>query len=84
MLSRRSFFAWGAAALMAAQFVTVCASAQIRPNILFIFSGGHAVQSIGAYGPKNYTPPHPGRITNEGVKKQYEVPPYEPLPERKP
>ncbi len=38
-----------------------------RPNILFIFTDDHAVQSIGAYGSVVNKTPHLDRLASEGV-----------------
>ena len=40
--------------------------AQSRPNILFIFTDDHAVQSIGAYGSTINETPHIDRLAQEG------------------
>ena len=37
-----------------------------KPNILFIFSDDHALQSIGAYGSKINKTPNIDRLANEG------------------
>ena len=47
-----------------------CAAQETRPNILFIFSDDHAVQSISAYGGrlKGIAPtPHIDRLADEGM-----------------
>jgi len=38
-----------------------------RPNILFIFSDDHALQSIGAYGSRINQTPHIDRIAQQGI-----------------
>ena len=38
-----------------------------RPNILFIFTDDHAVQSIGAYGSRINRTPHIDRLAREGM-----------------
>ncbi|MFW2480320.1 MAG: sulfatase-like hydrolase/transferase, partial [Lentimonas sp.] len=43
------------------------ATAVERPNILFLFSDDHAVQSISAYGSKINQTPNIDRIADEGV-----------------
>lgn len=43
------------------------ASAQERPNILFIFTDDHAYQSIGAYGSRLNETPNIDRIAREGM-----------------
>ena len=40
--------------------------AQSRPNIVFIFTDDHAVQSIGAYGSTINETPHIDRLAQEG------------------
>jgi len=55
------------AALFVLFLVLSCAPEQKQPNILFIFSDDHAVQSIGAYGSKINKTPNIDRIANEGV-----------------
>ncbi|MEO0474851.1 MAG: sulfatase [Planctomycetota bacterium] len=47
--------------------VDVDAAKQSRPNIIFIFTDDHAVQSIGAYGSVINETPHIDRIANEGA-----------------
>ena len=42
-------------------------AAEERPNIVFIFSDDHALQSIGAYGSKINETPHIDRIAREGA-----------------
>ena len=40
--------------------------AQSRPNIVFIFTDDHAVQSIGAYGSTINETPHIDRLAKKG------------------
>lgn len=64
-LSRREFIA---AALAASATAAIPASAQqARPNIVFIFTDDHAIQSIGAYGSTINKTPHLDRIAREGA-----------------
>ena len=52
-------------------FLAVClhlgAAAAEQPNILFLFSDDHAVQSIGAYGSKINKTPNLDRIADTGI-----------------
>ena len=50
--------------------LAVCglASAQSRPNILFIFSDDHAAHAISAYGSKINQTPHMDRLAKEGMR----------------
>ena len=45
----------------------VTAAAPARPNIVFIFSDDHALQSIGAYGSQINKTPNIDRLANEGA-----------------
>ncbi|MFC1759470.1 sulfatase, partial [Planctomycetota bacterium] len=45
----------------------VCLNAADRPNIVFIFSDDHALQSIGAYGSTINETPNIDRIAREGA-----------------
>jgi arylsulfatase A-like enzyme/lysophospholipase L1-like esterase len=53
--------------LLLATFTWHVQGAASRPNILFIFSDDHAVQSIGAYGSKINQTPHIDRLAREGM-----------------
>ena len=47
--------------------LVLCAAANERPNIVFIFTDDHATQSIGAYGSKINKTPNIDRIADEGA-----------------
>ncbi|MCH2208528.1 MAG: sulfatase [Lentisphaerales bacterium] len=48
-------------------FISLTVLADNRPNIVFIFTDDHAVQSIGAYGSKINKTPNIDRIADEGA-----------------
>jgi len=57
----------GTAALTMPAWLTACATKTKRPNILFVFSDDHALQSISAYGSKINSTPNIDRIANDGA-----------------
>jgi arylsulfatase A-like enzyme len=55
-------------ALIALSAICTVASADKRPNIVFIFSDDHAYQAISAYGSKINQTPNIDRIANAGMR----------------
>ncbi len=51
---------------LALSFLNAQAEEHRRPNIVFIFTDDHAIQSIGAYGSKINKTPHIDRLASEG------------------
>jgi N-acetylglucosamine-6-sulfatase len=73
-MNRRAFLKTLGAAATALSLESLARAAQTAPapksglpNILFIFTDDHAVQSIGAYGSKINKTPHVDRLAKEGV-----------------
>ena len=73
-MNRRAFLKTLGAAATALSLESLARAAQTAPapksglpNILFIFTDDHAVQSIGAYGSKINQTPHVDRLAKEGV-----------------
>ena len=73
-MNRRAFLKTLGAAATALSLESLAGAAQTAPapksglpNILFIFTDDHAVQSIGAYGSKINKTPHVDRLAKEGV-----------------
>ena len=73
-MNRRAFLKTLGAAATALSLESLAHAAQTAPapksglpNILFIFTDDHAVQSIGAYGSKINKTPHVDRLAKEGV-----------------
>jgi arylsulfatase A-like enzyme len=54
--------------LLAFLCMAAAATAQQRPNILFIYSDDHAAHAIGAYGSKINETPHLDRLAREGMR----------------
>ena len=56
-------FCW---VVLSLSFLNARAEEYRRPNIVFIFTDDHAIQSIGAYGSKINKTPHIDRLASEG------------------